>query len=96
MEEEVKPKAEEPTIFQRMRGAPITFAIAAINVAVYLWAEQSGGTKDPGIQLQFGAAEPIHVWAGEYWRVATCMFMHFGFMYSSPTMRSKCASPAAA
>ena len=70
----------EPTLFERARAAPITFAIAAINVAVFLWAGRPE-PGDTGTLLRFGAVEPLHVWAGEYWRVATCMFLHIGWMH---------------
>lgn len=71
----------EPGFFQRAKMAPITFGLAAINLAVMLWAENVGKTTDTVTLLQFGAAEPLHVWAGEYWRVATCMFLHIGWIH---------------
>lgn len=71
----------EPGFFRRAKMAPITFGLAAINLAVMLWAEKVGKTTDTVTLLQFGAAEPLHVWAGEYWRVATCMFLHIGWIH---------------
>lgn len=75
------PKPAEPSFVERVKGAPITFALAAINVAVFLWAEHRGSTRDEGTLLEFGANEPLHVWAGEYWRLATHMFLHIGWVH---------------
>ncbi len=84
MSEPTEPPATaptEPSLFERARAAPITFALVAINFAVFAWAEHEGSTTDEGTLLRFGAAEPLHVWAGEYWRVATCMFLHIGLVH---------------
>lgn len=78
---EPRANPEEPSLFERARSAPVTFAIVAINFAVFGWAEHEGSTTDEGTLLRFGAAEPLHVWAGEYWRVATCMFLHIGIVH---------------
>ncbi len=73
---------EELTIFQKARAAPITFGLAAINVAVMIWASRDGrDTTSLGTLLQFGADEPLHVWTGEYWRLVTSMFMHVGWIH---------------
>jgi membrane associated rhomboid family serine protease len=77
----VSASRSEPSLLERLRGAPVTFAIIAIDFAVFGWAEHEGSTTDEGTLLRFGAAEPLHVWAGEYWRVATCMFLHIGLVH---------------
>lgn len=77
-----RPPAErQPSFVEKLRAAPITFALVAINAAVFLWAETHGGTTDYATLLRFGAMEPILFWAGEYWRVVTYMFMHQGWMH---------------
>lgn len=76
-----EPKAEGPTIVDRVKAAPFTFALAAINLGVFAWAESSGTTTETSTLLRFGAMEPLHVWAGEPWRLATCMFLHIGWMH---------------
>jgi membrane associated rhomboid family serine protease len=73
--------ALEPTLLQKVRAAPITFALVAINAAVFLWVETHGGTTDEATLLRYGSIEPLHFWVGEYWRVATYMFMHIGWMH---------------
>ena len=70
-----------PSLLARVRGAPVTFAILAINFAVFGWAEHVGSTTDGETLLRFGAVEPQLVLAGEYWRVFTCMFLHIGLVH---------------
>jgi rhomboid protease GluP len=82
--EEAAPRAppvEPPTIWEMARQAPITFALAAVNISVFLWAERSGSTTTTATLLQFGAVERIHVWAGEPWRLVTSMFLHIGWIH---------------
>lgn len=76
----------EPTLIQRLRAAPITAAIIAINVALFAYVQQNGSASDAGTLLRFGALEPLHVWAGEYWRLFTCMFMHGGWIHVGVNM----------
>src|SRR5262245_28347295 len=70
---------EKPTLVDQIRVAPITFALIAVNVVVFLWAESHGGTTSIGVLLTFGASERLHVWSGEYWRLITPMFLHIGW-----------------
>lgn len=70
-----------PSLLERIKGSPLTFAIAAINVAVFLWAESQGDTTQIATLLRFGADEQLHVASGEYWRLATSMFLHIGWVH---------------
>jgi rhomboid protease GluP len=88
--EEVPPPREEapprfaataPSLKDMLRSAPLTFVLAAINVAVFLWAERNGNTETITTLLQFGAAERVHVWSGEWWRLGTYMFLHIGWIH---------------
>jgi membrane associated rhomboid family serine protease len=73
---------ETPSLFERARASPITAAITAINISLFVYAEYyGGGTMNLGTLLRFGAVEPFHVWAGEYWRLATSMFLHVGVVH---------------
>lgn len=75
------PDPAQPSIGERIRSSPVTFALAAINVAAFIWAETHGSTLKTGTLLQYGAVERIHVASGEWWRLATSMFMHVGWMH---------------
>jgi membrane associated rhomboid family serine protease len=73
-----EPRMREPSLAQRMRGAPVTSAIIVANVVVFIVAESQGSTRDTGTLLSFGAGEAMHVWAGEWWRLITPTFLHIG------------------
>jgi rhomboid protease GluP len=77
----VAPDPAQPSIGERIRSSPVTFALAAINVAAFLWAETHGSTLKTGTLLQYGAVERLHVASGEWWRLGTSMFMHVGWMH---------------
>jgi len=64
-----------------MRAAPATVVIFAICVGVFIAAERAGSTQSPATLLQFGAVERNLVWAGQFWRLATSMFLHIGLMH---------------
>src|SRR6478672_1717596 len=81
MNEEARLPPPKPNLIDRLKASPITFAILVINVAWFLWAEHHGSTETNAVLLRFGAVEPIHVWTGEYWRVASYMFLHIGWVH---------------
>jgi rhomboid protease GluP len=74
----------DPIPFQRpawWKQFPLTVLIAGINIAVFVMAEKAGSTLKTETLLQFGASERSLVWAGEYWRFFTPMFLHIGVIH---------------
>ena len=67
----------------RYQKKPIcTITIVAINVAVIFILSFWGMTEDPGFLLEHGAAyAPYILEQGEYYRLFTSMFLHFGFQH---------------
>ncbi|MBX3227288.1 MAG: rhomboid family intramembrane serine protease [Labilithrix sp.] len=63
----------------RLRASPVTFVLAAINVAYFLWVERHGSSTDLATLVRFGAVEQMHVRAGDYWRLASYMILHIGW-----------------
>jgi rhomboid protease GluP len=64
------------TFVERLRASPVTWSLAAINVAVFaanLWLGDA--------LLAVGMVEPVHVWQGQYWRLFTYMFLHLGWLH---------------
>lgn len=59
-----------------------TISLMAINIIVFIVLEIMGDTENAEFMLAHGANYPeCIISAGEYWRLLTAMFMHFGFMH---------------
>lgn len=59
----------------------VVWAITAINVAVFLAMEASGGSTSTRTLILFGAKVNPLVAHGEYWRLLTAVFIHIGLMH---------------
>ena len=59
----------------------MNLAIVLINIAVYIVTECLGNTEDASYMLKCGAAYTPYILDGEYWRLITAMFLHFGFRH---------------
>ncbi len=62
-------------------SSPITFALAAADIAVFAWVAAHGSTTDTATLVRFGALEPSRAWAGEWWRLLTAAFLHVGVLH---------------
>lgn len=57
----------------------VTIGLAVANVAVFLFLEWLGNTNDSMFMFRHGASYPdAVVQDGEWWRMVTCTFLHFG------------------
>jgi len=72
-----------PGFAQPVAKYPILcYIILAINAAVFLAMELSGGSESIANLITFGAvAQPLVIDHGEYWRLVTSNFIHIGFMH---------------
>lgn len=63
------------------RNKPIcTIVLIALNVVIFFGLSFLGMTEDPGFLLNHGAMYvPYVLEQGEYYRLVTCIFLHFGF-----------------
>lgn len=59
----------------------VNFIIIAVNVAMFFIVEVSGGSEDAYNMIRWGASFTPLVQAGEYYRLFTSMFLHFGFQH---------------
>lgn len=61
------------------RTAPCTILLVAANVIVFFGLTFQGMTEDAGFMLEHGAMYVPYILEGEYYRLLSSMFMHFGF-----------------
>lgn len=61
--------------------------LVALNVVVFLALEFMGDTENSAFMLAHGALFPVEVLAdGEWYRLFTCMFLHFGIRHLGNNM----------
>ena len=68
---------------RKIRKYPwITLGLLAINIIYFFVLESMGSTENTLFMLNHGAAFHINIFENhEYYRLLTCMFMHFGFAH---------------
>lgn len=59
----------------------VVWVITAINVAVFLAMEASGGSTSTRTLILFGAKVNPLIAHGEYWRLLAAVFIHIGLMH---------------
>ncbi len=70
------------TISQRFDDKPyMTIGIIVVNIIVFVLMSISGSTLDAQYMAAHGAMYPEYIKDGQYWRLLTSMFMHFGLMH---------------
>lgn len=62
-------------------AAPVTVALIAIQIIVYLAMTLSGGSTNTEVLIRFGALSPQLLAAGQWWRLITPVFIHIGFTH---------------
>lgn len=72
----------------RARKVPVTITIVAINIIVFFILSLGGQTENVYYMLNKGAMYTPYVLEGEYYRMFTCIFMHFGFEHLISNMFS--------
>jgi rhomboid protease GluP len=70
-----------PSLWDRVRVAPVTIGLAAVNVCVFVLAWRWDSSLENVTLLRFGAVKQSMVSFGEWWRIGTCMFMHISWMH---------------
>ena len=56
----------------------VTTVLILVNVIVFLLETRAGGSTKTSVALKFGAQYAPYVKRGEYYRLFTAMFLHFG------------------
>ena len=60
------------------RQPVFVYSIAFINVILWILLEISGNSTNPSSLRKFGAIDSYLIWSGEYWRLASAIFLHVG------------------
>ena len=62
-----------------IKREPVTILLILINTLIFLAVEFTGGSQNSQHMLECGAAyAPLILDEGEWYRIFTCMFLHFG------------------
>ncbi len=65
--------------FSRRKKALVNIGLIAVNVIYFLYLEMNGSTEDTQFMVSHGAMyAPLVIERGEYYRLITSTFMHFG------------------
>ncbi|MBL4951406.1 rhomboid family intramembrane serine protease [Neobacillus sp. YIM B02564] len=74
-----KEKADRAILFN---SKPFfTYVLIAIQVAVFVLMEISGGSTNTSTLIKFGAKVNQLIYDGEWWRFFTPIFLHIGFLH---------------
>ncbi|RPH47757.1 MAG: rhomboid family intramembrane serine protease [Planctomycetota bacterium] len=77
--------SESRSFPDRILESPITWLVTAINLGVFtiafLQGEHRGESLTGETLITYGAVERYRVWNGDYWRLATAMFLHIGWIH---------------
>ncbi len=58
----------------------VTMILIAVNVIVFFLLESQGRTESAELLMKYGAVYPPYIFGhGQYWRLFTATFLHFGF-----------------
>ena len=66
----------------------VNLAMVAVNIIVFIVLEIMGDTHSAPFMLEHGASYAPMVLEGQYWRLFSCMFLHFGFEHLAYNMFS--------
>lgn len=79
-----KPTREENLLQMRntWKKCGVTVTLVLVNILTYIVLELIGSTDNTAFMLAHGALYPDNVLVkGEYWRLITAMFLHFGLLH---------------
>lgn len=67
---------------EELKKEPLTAVLLILNLLVFLAVEFTGGSEKIDYMLKFGAAyTPLILEDGEWYRIITSMFLHFGIAH---------------
>lgn len=60
------------------RPRPATLVLVGLNILIFVLEGFAGGSQNTAVALRFGALSADLALSGEWWRLFTSMFIHFG------------------
>lgn len=63
-----------------------TYSLIGLNLVVFGFSTAMGGTNDLEVLYRLGALLPEAVFAGEWWRLMTAIFLHAGWLHLAANM----------
>ncbi len=64
-----------------MMNSIATYALIGINIIVFIAETAGGGSTDTKVALKFGAQYTPYLEKGQWYRLGTSMFLHFGYIH---------------
>ena len=64
-----------------MTKAIATYALIGINIIIFIAESVSGGSTNRQVALKFGAYYAPYIERGQWYRLFTAMFLHFGYLH---------------
>ena len=59
----------------------VTYIIIGINILLFAAESMKGGAQNQEVALKFGAQYTPYIQQGQWYRLFTSMFLHFGFLH---------------
>lgn len=80
---------EQPVQFEPKKYVPVmTIILVVINILVFFYVEVTGGSENIQHMIDMGAMYQPDFFAGEYYRLVTHFFLHFGIEHLGNNMLS--------
>lgn len=72
---------------EELKKEPLTAVLVAVNILIFFIVDFTGGSENLGHMLECGAAyTPLILEEGEWYRLFTAMFLHFGMTHLANNM----------